>query len=72
MTSVVLPAPLANISAKIGGLDAPVSYAGAAPQAVAGLLQVNVKVPSLSPGTYPVTLVIGGVSSRADVTLTVK
>ena len=68
----VLPAPLAAVSVTIGGLDAPVVYAGAAPQAVAGLLQVNVTVPELAPGTYPVVLIVGGVSSRAGVTLTVR
>ena len=57
---------------KIGGLDAPVVYVGAALQAVAGLLQVNVRVPALAPGTYPVVLLVGGVSSRAGVTLTVR
>jgi uncharacterized protein (TIGR03437 family) len=68
----VLPAPLAGVSVTIGGQDAPVVYAGAAPEAVAGLLQVNVKVPALAPGTYPVVLVVGEVSSLTNVTLTVR
>jgi uncharacterized protein (TIGR03437 family) len=68
----LLPAPVAAVSVKIGGVDAPVTYAGAAAQAVAGLLQVNVRIPALAPGTYPVVLSIGGQSSRADVTLTVR
>ena len=45
----------------------------AAPQSTAGLLQVNVQVPpALTPGTYPVVLTIGGKSSPAGVTVTVR
>jgi uncharacterized protein (TIGR03437 family) len=68
----VYPAPLAAVTVKIGNVDAAVMYAGAAPQATAGLLQVNVKVPVLAPGTYPVVLTIGGQSSAAGVTVTVQ
>ena len=72
VANTILPAPLAAVSVKIGNVDAPVQYAGAAPQATAGLLQVNVTVPELAPGTYPVMLTIGGQSSAAGVTVTVR
>jgi uncharacterized protein (TIGR03437 family) len=72
VANVLLPAPAAGVTAKIGGLDAQVYYAGAAPQAVAGLMQVNVQVPNLPPGTYPVVLTVGGTSTKSDVTLTVR
>jgi uncharacterized protein (TIGR03437 family) len=49
-----------------------VLYAGAAPQATAGLLQVNVQVPALAPGNYPVVLTVGGQSSAAGVKVTVR
>ena len=68
----LLPAPLAAVSVTVGSLNAPVQYAGAAPQATAGLLQVNVTVPALAPGIYPVVLTIGGQSSAAGVTVTVR
>ena len=42
-----------------------VAYAGAAPGLVAGVLQVNVKIPDNAPtgDAVPVTLSIGGVDS---------
>src|SRR5262249_39642392 len=45
-TDSVLPAPVLPVSATIGGVDAKVEYAGAAPQSVAGLMQVNLRVPA--------------------------
>lgn len=69
----VVPTPLAPVSVKIGGVDAEVDYAGGAPQAVAGLFQVNVKVPAgLQAEANSVVLTVGGASSRADVTITVR
>ena len=68
----VLPAPLAAVSVEIGNVNAPVIYAGAAGQAVAGLLQANVTVPALAPGSYPLVLTIGGQASAAGVTVTVR
>jgi len=43
-----------------------VNYAGAAPTLVAGVMQINVQVPSgIAPGnSIPVVLTIGGVRSR--------
>jgi uncharacterized protein (TIGR03437 family) len=69
----VVPKPAAPVSVQIGGVPAEVVYAGAAPQAVAGLLQVNVRVPtSLKPGATPVVITVGNTSSRPDATLTVR
>jgi uncharacterized protein (TIGR03437 family) len=69
----IYPAPLDTVSVTIGGMNATVQYAGAAPEATAGLLQVNVVVPgTLAPGTYPVVLSIGGQASAAGVTVTVR
>ena len=72
VANTVYPAPLAAVSVTIGNLNAPVQYAGAASLATAGLLQVNVQAPALAPGTYPVVLTIGEVSSAAGVTVTVR
>ena len=60
------PAPIQPVSVTIGGFSAVVNYAGAAPTLVAGVMQINVQVPSgIAPGnSIPVVLAIGGVRSR--------
>lgn len=50
----------------IGGVDAPVSFAGLAP-GFSALYQLNVTVPSsLAPGTHPVAITVNGVTSKAS------
>ncbi|MBZ5620098.1 MAG: hypothetical protein LAQ69_15440 [Acidobacteriia bacterium] len=69
----VVPKPVAPVSVRIGGVDAEIVYAGAAPEAVAGLLQVNVKVPaSLKAGANAVAITMGNTSSRPDATITLR
>ena len=53
-------------TATIGGVDAPVSFAGMAPGFV-GLAQVDVQVPDLPAGTYPVVIKQGGQTSNSPV-----
>jgi uncharacterized protein (TIGR03437 family) len=68
------PTPVAQpVTAAIGGLNASVLYAGGVPGLVAGLLQVNIQVPSdVSAGNaVPVVLTIGGKTTQANVTLAV-
>jgi uncharacterized protein (TIGR03437 family) len=62
------------VSVTIGGIDAPVSYKGGAPSAVAGVTQINAQIPSaVTPGTaVPIVITIGGVPSQAGVTVAVK
>ena len=62
------------VSVKIGGVDADVLYAGPAPGLVAGVLQVNCRVPaSVASGpSVPVVLTVGNVPSRLGVTLAVQ
>jgi len=57
----------------IGGVDAPVLFSGMSPQFVA-VYQVNVRVPSDAPtgDAVPLIIEIGGVASRADVTIAVE
>jgi len=61
-------APLANVlapvSATIGGQTAQVQFAGLAPGYV-GLYQVNLMVPQLAPGDYPLTISVAGVASNS-------
>jgi uncharacterized protein (TIGR03437 family) len=69
-----LPKPLGSVSVKIGGQDAEVLYAGAAPGLIAGVLQVNVRIPqnTLSSFSVPIVLSVGATESAANVTLAVQ
>ena len=51
-----------------------VEYAGGSPSTVAGLLQVNLRVPAaVTPGpAVPIVLSIAGVNSRDGVTIAVR
>jgi len=75
LTSIApLPAPLLPVSVFIGGIPATdISYAGAAPTLVGGVLQVNVRIPASAPsGNVPVVLVVGGASSQPGLTVSVR
>ena len=68
-TGIAAPAiPLStvtgDVTATIGGLSASVQFAGLAP-GFAGLYQVNVQVPQLASGSYPLQISEGGVASNA-------
>ncbi|MBN8730168.1 MAG: right-handed parallel beta-helix repeat-containing protein [Acidobacteria bacterium] len=68
------PQPVAQVSVSIGGYACEVLYAGAAPGIVAGVLQVNVRVPSMvEPGpAVPLVIYAGEAASRAGVTIAVE
>jgi len=69
------PAPVAQpVTVTVGGISAPVRYAGGVPGLVAGVLQVNAQVPAgISTGnSVPIVLSIAGKSSQAGVTLAVR
>ncbi len=72
LAAVPLPSPVANVSVTIGGANATILYAGAAPGLVAGLLQINVRVPSGLPSSSPLSLNIGGSSSQQGCTIAIK
>jgi len=69
-----LPTSLAPVSVTIGGQPSTVSYQGAAPGYVAGLMQINVQVPAnISPGNaVPVTISAGGTAGLNTVTMAVN
>lgn len=61
------------IRVRIGDQDAPFHYAGAAPDFVAGVMQINVVVPSnLAPGVVPVEIRAGDKVSPRTITLAIR
>jgi uncharacterized protein (TIGR03437 family) len=73
VANTLFPTPQAAVSVTIGGLPAKVVYAGAAPQEVAGLMQLNVEIPDgAKSGPNTLVVKIGASVSRGDVTVQVK
>jgi len=72
--AVPLPVPRLPVVVRIGGLEADVLYRGGAPGLVAGVMQINVRIPEgVSPGpAVPVEVLVGGVSSQPGVTIAVQ
>jgi uncharacterized protein (TIGR03437 family) len=62
------------VTATIAGVPADVTYAGAAPGLIAGVAQINVRVPKgLPPNpSAPILLSVGGVTTAAGVTVALK
>jgi uncharacterized protein (TIGR03437 family) len=69
VNTTVFPKPNLPVTVQIGGQTAPVLYAGAAPDFVAGVLQVNVTIPPGVTGTVPIQLNIGVASISATVSI---
>ena len=71
---VDLAKPLLPVQVRVNGTIADVQYAGSAPGLVAGLMQVNVRLPDGLPAAsaLPLVLNVGGANSRLDVTIAVK
>jgi uncharacterized protein (TIGR03437 family) len=69
-----LASTAAPVSVTIAGASAEVLYAGAAPDMVAGVVQINARVPIEIPpsSSTPVKLKIGGVESPDGVTIAVQ
>ena len=61
------------VTATIGGVNATVIYAGGVPGFVAGVLELDVQIPSgiAANGAIPVVITIGGQTTQANVTLAV-
>jgi uncharacterized protein (TIGR03437 family) len=68
-----LRVPVGKVKATVGGLPAEVVFAGAAPQAIAGLFQVNVRIPpNAATGNVPIAITVGETKSQTGVTIAVK
>jgi uncharacterized protein (TIGR03437 family) len=69
----VTPAPLLAIGVLVNGQPALYTYAGEAPGLAAGLMQLNVQIPSNAPsGNLPITVSIGSNISQSNVTVSVR
>jgi uncharacterized protein (TIGR03437 family) len=65
--------PLLPLSVTIDSIAAEIEYKGGAPEEVAGVMQINVKVPAeVHSGSVPVSLTVGNAKSQSLVTLAVK
>jgi len=72
-TGPPLPLLSSEITARIGGANAEILYAGGAVGLVHGGIQLNLRVPDgIMPGDQPVVVSIGGRQSQPGVTLRVK
>ena len=67
-------APLASVTATIGGVDAPVQYAGTSFGLVEGVTQVNVVIPPGAPSgdSVPLVLQVGGNLSPSGVNVAIQ
>lgn len=74
VTGNILANPVLPVSDQIGGIDAEILYAGAAPGLVAGVVQVNCRVPQsvAAGGAVAVGIMVGTVSSPAGVVMGVQ
>jgi uncharacterized protein (TIGR03437 family) len=69
----VTPAPLQFIQVSIGGQQALWTYAGEAPGMVAGVMQLNVQIPTNAPsGALPIQVSLGGNMSQSGITVAVQ
>lgn len=66
--------PVQTVSATVGGVNAPIVYAGGAFGLTAGVLQVNLQVPQgVTPNAaVPVVITVGGTASPQGVTMAVR
>ncbi len=72
-TQPFTPQPLLAVGVTIDGQPLTPSFFGEAPTFVAGVLQVNVKIPATArTGDLPIVVSVGGNSSQSGVTVSVK
>ena len=73
IAATVFPKPLGSVKVSIGGIQADIAYAGAAPFLVAGVFQINATVPlGVASGSAPVVVTVGNASSPAGITVSVR
>jgi uncharacterized protein (TIGR03437 family) len=74
LVSAPAPHPVFPVTVTIGGRPLIPAYAGGAPGQVAGVMQINVAIPSgiQSGSAVPVVVQVGNASSQAGVTIAVR
>ncbi len=73
LAATVFPKPRLPVSVRIGGAPAEVLYAGAAPGLVAGVFQINARIPEgVVSGAVPVVVTVGSAASQPELTVAVK
>jgi uncharacterized protein (TIGR03437 family) len=65
---------LGSVQATIGGQNVPVAYAGAAPDLVNGVFQMNLTIPSnaVSGSVLPIVLTVGGQAGTQEATIAIR
>ncbi len=72
VTADVLPKPMLPVTVTIGGQQAEILFVGAVSGLVAGVMQVDARVPDgIGPGNVPVVITVGGNRSPSSVTMDV-
>jgi uncharacterized protein (TIGR03437 family) len=67
------PVPVLPVSVTIDGIPAVIDYKGGAPGEVAGVMQINVRIPAAAhSGNVPVSLTVGNAKSQGLVTAAVQ
>jgi len=73
VNSLVLKYLVQPVSATVGGQAAQITFAGAAPQYVDGLEQLNIRLSNNTPsGAQPIGISVGGNSSPSGATIFVQ
>jgi len=74
ITGPTLPRPVLPVSVLIDGQNAPILYAGGAPELVAGVLQVNFRIPTqIRTGSAIIVLLrVGRFNSQTGVTMAIR
>ena len=68
LATAPLPLPVLTVEVSIGGAQAEVLYAGAATDEIAGVFQINAKIPQIvSSGQHPIVLRVGSANSQPEV-----
>lgn len=74
ITGSSLQYPIQQVTVRIGGVNAEVTYAGSAPGLIAGVLQINAKIPpGITTGSkVPVVFSAGNATSGGNATISIK
>ena len=73
ITGAPLPRPRQTVNVLVDGIPAQVLYAGAAPSLVAGVLQINVRLPAgVTGAAVPLRISVGEIASTSAISVNVR